>query len=231
MSSGCTLIVAAASDLAPVEKSLAKSVANCTLRWTFGSSGMLSQHIRQGAEYDVFLSANERFVEDLLKSGAVERTSKIVYSQGRIGLWSGKRIAFADLEKVRHLAIANPAHAPYGQAAKEALVAQGLWEAVRSRTVYGENVRQALRFAETGNADAAIVAWSLIHDKGGQLLPVEWHRPILQSAAIPVRSRNQEAGRRLLSYLISPAGQALLARHGFFPAATAPQKRSASPAR
>ena len=158
------MIVAAASDLAPLEKPLSASVPGCTIRYSFGSSGMLSQQIRHGADYDLFLSANERFVDELVSAGAVEPGSKVVYAHGRIGLWSAKNLAFSALAEVRNLSIANPDHAPYGQAAKEALIHERIWDRVRPRTVYGENVRQALQFAETGNADAAIVAWSLVKD-------------------------------------------------------------------
>jgi molybdate transport system substrate-binding protein len=192
---------------------------------------MLAQQILHGAEIDVFLSANERYIDELARVGAVDSTSKVVYAQGRIALWSAKKLTFKDLRTVRHLAIANPEHAPYGQAAKEALVSRGIWEAVRNRAVYGENVRQALQFAQTGNADAAVVAWSLVKDKGGELLPLEWHKPILQTAAIPVRSGNKDAARRLLTFLLSPQGQKLLVQHGFSPAPTIPQTRPASPAR
>src|SRR5215217_7418567 len=69
---GCTLIVAAASDLAPLEKSLASGVPGCALRYTFGSSGMLAQQIRHGADYDLFMSANERYIDELVSAGAVE---------------------------------------------------------------------------------------------------------------------------------------------------------------
>lgn len=224
---GCTLIVAAASDLMPLEKRLV--LPGCRVRYTFGSSGMLAQQIRHGAEFDLYLSANEHYVDELIRAGGAHASSKVVYAQGRIGLWSAKNLALSDLPSLRALAMANPAHAPYGQAAKEALEQQGLWSRVANRMVFGENVRQALRFAETGNADAAIVAWSLVKDKGGQLLPAEWHKPILQTAAIPVRSRNREAAQKLLTFLLSPAGQRVLAQSGFFPAPTAPQSRSASP--
>ena len=192
---------------------------------------MLSQQIRQGAEYDVFLSANERFVDQLVVARSVEPGSKVVYAQGQLGLWSKQKLAFEDIARVRNLAIANPEHAPYGLAAKEALIHRGLWEQVRSRTVYGENVRQALQYAQTGNADAALIAWSLVKDKGGRLVPSGWHRPIIQTAAIPKRSRNKEAARKLLSFLLSAEGRNVLALAGFLAPPLTPQSRPASPGR
>jgi molybdate transport system substrate-binding protein len=225
------LLVGAASDLAPLEVSLSRALPGCTIRFSFGSSGMLSQQIQHGADFDVFLSASERYIDELVRTRAVDPDSKLLYAQGRIAWWSAKNLKFEDVRKVRNLSIANPDHAPYGQAAKEALVSQGIWEGIRSRTVYGENVRQALQFAQTGNADGALVAWSLVKDKGGSLLPAEWHKPITQSAAIPVRSRNKEAAKKLLMFLLSPEGRKILAQSGFFPAPTTLQSRPASPAR
>lgn len=224
-------MVAAASDLAPLESRLPKAVPGCTIRFTFGSSGMLAQQIRHGAEFDVFLSANERFVDELVRDRAVDAISKVSYAEGRIGLWSKKRMNFAGLSQARAIAIANPGHAPYGQAAKEALEHEGVWNRVRQHIVYGENVRHALQYARTGNADAAIVAWSLVKDDGGQLLPAEWHKPIRQTAAIPVRSRNPEAAKRFLTFLLSSDGRKILGQAGFSPAPTTPQTQSASPAR
>ena len=225
------MLVGAASDLAPLEQPLRGAIEGCSIRYTFGSSGMLAQQIRHGAEFDVFLSASERYVDELARTKSLEPGSKVLYAQGRIGLWSGKKLKFTELTSVRNLSIANPEHAPYGQAAKEALVNQGLWERIRTRVVYGQNVRQALQFAETGNADAAIVAWSLVKGKGGLLLPAQWHAPILQSGAIPARSRNKDAARKLLTFLLSPAGQKLLALNGFYPAPPIARTRPAFPVR
>lgn len=231
VSFGCTLLVAAASDLMPLEKSLASSIPPCSIRFTFGSSGHLAEQIRHGADFDMYLAANERFVDGLIRDGAALGSSKVVYATGRLGLYSKRQIQWSNLAGVKTLAIANPQHAPYGAAAKEALVHEKLWEPMKNRIVLGENVRQAFRFAETGNADAAIVAWSLVADRGGRLVPQEWHAPILQSGAIPKRTRNPEAAARLLRFLASIDGQKLLARYGFWPAPQVPQSQHASPAR
>ena len=93
-----------------------------------------------------------------------------------------KNLAFSALAEVRNLSIANPDHAPYGQAAKEALIHERIWDRFGLGRLWRERP-PSLQFAETGNADAAIVAWSLVKDKGGQFLPAEWHNPIRQSAA------------------------------------------------
>jgi molybdate transport system substrate-binding protein len=228
---GCSLIVAAASDLLPLEKPLASSIPPCAIRFTFGASGMLAEQIRHGADYDVFLAANQRYIDDLISSGSVDPSSKTLYAVGRLGLYSNKSIQWNSLGSVRTLAIANPQHAPYGLAAKQALEHQKLWEGLQKKMVYGENVRQAFSFAETGNADAAIVAWSLVKDRGAFLIPSEWHAPIIQSGAIPKRSRNPEGAKKLLRFLLSAEGQKLLAQHGLSPVPSSLQTPPASPAR
>jgi molybdate transport system substrate-binding protein len=216
------LLVAAAADLAAVQEPLARGFERITgekLRFTLGASGMLTQQIEQGAPYDVFLSANEAFVSDLARSGRLERDSVRVYAYGRLGLWSknGSVKTLADLRnpRVLHLAIANPAHAPYGVAAREMLEGLGLWKELQPKVVYGENVRQALQFAESGNADAVITAWSLLFDRGGILLPDSSHALIKQAGGVIAGRPYTAAARRFLDYLASPEGRRILTTHGF----------------
>ena len=181
------LIVAAASDLAPLRASLTggfQRLTGQTLRFTIGSSGELARQIRSGAPYDVFLSANEQYVKDLSASGFLDPASLTVYAHGRLAIWSktGEYRTLGDLLKptALHVAIANPKFAPYGVAARQVLENRGLWKQVERKIVYGENIRETLQYAESGNADVALVAWSLVHDKGGILLPAAWHAPISQ---------------------------------------------------
>ena len=113
-----------------------------------------------------------------------------------------------------HLALPNPAHAPYGAAAREMLRAAGPWQKLEPRVVYGENVQQTLQFAESGNADACITAWSLVRAKGAIQLPAADHAPIRQVGAVVARSTRTEEAARVLRFLTSPEGRALLASHG-----------------
>jgi molybdate transport system substrate-binding protein len=215
------LLVAAAADLAGVEQPLRQAFTRATgvrVRFILGSSGMLARQIEQGAPYDAFLSANERFVGELAKAGRLEPDSVRTYAFGRLGLWS-RNAEVKRLEQLRearflHLAIANPAHAPYGAAARELLEKAGLWQALQPKVVYGENVREALQFAESGNADAAITAWSLVYDRGGILLPDTGHAPIRQTAGVVAGSPNAAAARRFLEFLASEEGRRILAAHG-----------------
>ena len=216
------LLVAAAADLARTEPDLAGSFAKPAgfrVRFSFGASGMLAQQIRNGAPFDVYLSANEQFVRDLAASGALLPQSVQVYAQGRLGLWSRSgnirspgQLAEAN---VRHVAIANPLHAPYGLAAQQWLKKLDLWESLAGKLVYGENVQQALQYAETGNAEAVITAWSLVYDRGAILLPAEGHAPIRQVGAVVKGTRHPEAAAAFLKFLTGPAGRAILRRHGF----------------
>jgi molybdate transport system substrate-binding protein len=204
------LIVAAASDLAPLAPKLERAYKE-KIRFTLASSGSLKQQIENGAPFDVFLSANEQYVKDLAAAGLVSDVT--IYAIGRIALWSpdGSVTSLADLKKksVTHLAIPNPQHAPYGVAARQALESQGVWKEVEPKIVYGENVRQALQFAESGNVEAVITSWTLLIGKG-TLLPAEWHSPIRQTGAIVKSSTQEDAARRFLKFLVSPEAQKIL---------------------
>ena len=208
------LLIAAASDLAPLAPKLQQAYKE-KIRFTLASSGSLKQQIENGAPFDVFLSANEQYVRDL--GGLVSDAT--VYAIGRIALWSpnGSVASLADLKKtsIIHLSIPNPQFAPYGVAAKQALESQGLWKDVEPKIVYGENVRQALQFAESGNAEAVITSWTLLHGKG-TLLPAEWHSPIRQTAAIVKSTKQPEAARHFLKFLLSPEAQTILKDGGLW---------------
>jgi molybdate transport system substrate-binding protein len=213
----CEILVAAASDLAPLEPELKKVLPECRFRFSFGSSGALARQIEAGADFDVYLAASRSFVDQLVRGGNADSAQVVPYARGRIALWSRSGLKWQDLRRADRIAIANPALAPYGLAAKQALQKQGLWEAVRRKIVFGENIRQAWQFAETGNVDAGIVSWSLVYQKGGQLLPESWHAPIEQTGVIPKRSAHPADARRFLDALVSAAGQKMLSSHGLEP--------------
>ncbi len=232
------LLIAAAADLAPLEKTLTDSfraAANVSARFVLGSSGMLARQIEQGAPYDAYLSANEEFVRRLVESGHLDPKSVRIYAYGRLGMWS-KKGNIRSLEGlldagVRHISIANPAHAPYGMAAREALTREGLWEKIRPKLIYGENVRQAFQLAESGNADAVITSWTLLFDKGGIILPESWHSPIRQAGGVVISSGNRDAALRFLEFLTGEEGKKLLERQGLTaptPSGATGRKRPAS---
>jgi molybdate transport system substrate-binding protein len=224
------LLVAAAADLAVAftevgaafEKASGQKVA-----FTFGSTGLLARQIEEGAPFRVFAAADASFVDAAVAKGACLGETKAFYARGRLVLFTPKGTrppsSLADLADARfgRIAIANPEHAPYGVAAREALERAGVLERVAGKLVYGENVRQALQFASSGNADVAIVALSLAASAGGELVPVDpaLHRPIDQAIVVcrgPGPDASLEAGaRRFAAFVASSEARSILARHGF----------------
>lgn len=191
----------------------------------FGSSGMLAQQIEQGAPFDVFLSADEQFVTRLVRGGHIRPESVRAYATGRLAVVvrRGLGITAPVLEdlvrpEVRRVAIANPEHAPYGRAARQALEQSGLWTQVQPRLVLGENISQTLQFVQTENADAGLVAVALLPGTSlpWTLVDQRLHAPLRQVAGITSGSRAAGA-REFLEFVLSAQGQAVLARYGFEP--------------
>ncbi len=217
------LSIAAASDLAGVSKALAEAFekqqgGKVKVRFTLGSSGILARQIENGAPFDVFLSANERYVVDLARAGRIEGFTARAYASGVVGLWSldGKITSLEALTKARTIALANPAHAPYGVAAKEALEKLDLWTRLKPKIVFGENVRQALQYAESGNADAVVTAWPLLIGKPGAIrIPASLHQPIRQIGGIVKGSRQSQQAEAFLQFLTKGGGAAILESGGF----------------
>lgn len=221
---GAEILVAAASDLASVEQGLGTAFEKATgdrLRFVLHSSGMLARQIQNGAPYDVYLSANEQYVKELVSSGDLVAGTVRLYALGRLGLWSKdgsvRRVEDLLSPEVLYVAIANPGHAPYGVAARRALESRGLWKSLKPKVVFAENVRQTFQYGDSGNADAIITSWTLVFDKGGVMLPAEWHAPIRQAGGVLKRSGQPEAARRFLEFLAGEQGQAVLVEHGLFP--------------
>ncbi|MBV9267689.1 MAG: molybdate ABC transporter substrate-binding protein [Acidobacteriaceae bacterium] len=221
--SAAELTVAAAADLSPVEAELASSFRNSNpgiqIRWVTSASAILTQQIENGAPYDVFLSANAQFIDQLAAARKIEPSSVVWYATGRVGLlWrDGKHHDPKDLGSnwVRTIALPNPKLAPYGVAAEQAIRHLGIWDFVRQKIVYGENVRQTLQLFESGNADAVLTSASLLAGRPAEVLPADWHSPIAQKAGVVVGSANHDAAEQFVRYLLSPAAQAVFARHGF----------------
>lgn len=214
------MTIAAASDLSPLEAEFRKGFPLADLTFSFAASGVLARQIEAGAPFDVYLSASEEFMNQVVKKGKVEKEAVQVYAIGRIGLWakSGVIRTVQDLDQpgVRVIAVANPQLAPYGAAALAALQKTGLLPKLQQKLVYGENIRQAQQFAETGNADVGILSWSLIYNKGGFLIPDDLHPAIRQMAA-PVRRKgsDRKLAESFVQFLLSETGRSIFATHGF----------------
>jgi molybdate transport system substrate-binding protein len=224
--------VAAASDLTYAMNEIAanfEKATGCTVRLSLGSSGNFLTQIENGAPFDVFFSADLAYPEKLEAEGLAAPGSAYVYAIGKIALWTrndsrvdvGRGLAALREPSVRKIAIANPEHAPYGRAAEQALRQSGVYEAVKDRLVLGENISQAAEFVESGNADAGILALSLVvspamKDKGRAWnIPEKFYTPIEQGAVVLRAAANPQGAREFLDYIKMPATAALLERYGF----------------
>lgn len=225
--------IAAASDLnatLPEVASLFRRATGKSVKLTFGSSGNFAQQIRNGAPFEVFLSADEGYVRMLAAAGKTEDDGAL-YAIGRIGLFqargSGIRAdsQLVDLAaglrdgRLRKFAIANPEHAPYGRAAREALQHAGLWRTIEPRLVLGENVAQATQFATSGSAQGGIIPLSLaltpqVKAAGSfAIIAADWHRPLRQRAVV-LKGAGATA-RAFYAFVQSPQARGVFRRHGF----------------
>jgi molybdate transport system substrate-binding protein len=229
---GQSVAVAAASDLQFAMPALVAQFEQETghaVKVTFGSSGNFFTQIQNGAPFDVFLSADVSYPRQLESAGLVDRGSVYTYATGRIVLWVRKDAALDETRglamladaRVKRVAIANPAHAPYGRAAVAAMEHAGVYGVVRDKLVFGENVSQAAQFAQSGNADAAIVALSLalapaMKDAGRFVdIPPGFYPPIEQGAAVLRSSTEKAIAARFVAYLKRPSALAILESNGF----------------
>jgi molybdate transport system substrate-binding protein len=223
------LLVSAASNLILAFEELGARYEQETgtpVTFNFAASGQLAHQIDQGAPVDLFAAANVAYVEDLAAKGRILPDSVQIYARGRLTLWTRADSAITvktiqDLlePEIRRVAIANPEHAPYGVAARQALQTAGVWNAVQPRLVLGENVRQTLQFAETGDVDVAIVPLSLSVTSDGRwvLVPEDLHAPIDQALGIVADSPRQAQARDFAAFIAGPEGSTILRKYGFVP--------------
>jgi molybdate transport system substrate-binding protein len=230
-----SITVLAASDLTPAFEELGRDFERQTgvrVVFSFGSTGNLAKQIENGAPADLFAAANVSFVDDLERKGFVVPGTKALYARGRLTLYAapGGRHTFERLEdlarpEVERFAIANPDHAPYGAAARNALEKLGLWEKLRGKCVFGEDVRTAYQFAETGNVDAGVVALSLSVRGRGRwvLVPEELHKPLDQALAVVKSTKHEQQARAFAAYINGPQGRPIMRKYGFILPGEAPQ--------
>jgi len=236
---GPTVSIAAASDLVfclealhaaflQIENPRSKIENPTALTVSTGSSGNFFAQIKNGAPFDVFLSADLHYPRELAAAGAADGRSITLYAIGRIVLWTVRPdLDPADLAavvrspSVRKFAIANPAHAPYGRAAQQALEKGNLWTAAQPKLVLGENISQTAQFVQTGNADAGIVALSLVlapvlAGTGRWVeIPPSAYASLEQAAVLTTRGAANPAAARYLAFLRTPAARAIFDRFGF----------------
>lgn len=224
--------IAAASDLVfcleALHAEFRREYPDTRLQVSTGSSGNFFAQIRQGAPYDVFLSADLRYPRELIAAGAAESSSLTLYAIGRLVLWTTQpgldAVELATVvrdARVRRFAIANPTHAPYGRAACEALERAGAWREAQPKLVFGDNIAQTAQFVQKGGAEAGLVALSLVLAPNLQgvgrwvEVPEDWHSPLEQGAVLTIRGAGNPAARAYLEFLRSPAARQIFHRYGF----------------
>lgn len=231
-----TLRVAAAADLQFAMSDLAaqfEKKSGTKVAISYGSSGNFRAQIENGAPFDLFFSADTQYPQQLVTAGAADGQTLVMYAQGHLVLWApaGENLHLAERgfealkdSRVQKIAIANPEHAPYGRAAVAALQKTGMYEALKSKLVYGENISQAAQFAQSGSAQVGIIALSLTFAesmKGGERweIPGEFYSPIQQAAVMIKSSANQVAAKAFLEFVKSDEGQKILSSYGLAPPA------------
>lgn len=229
------ITVAAASDLKfaldEVMAEFHRSNSNVRVQASYASSGNLYAQITQRAPYDLFLSADITYPERLIEAGHAMGASKFTYAIGHLVVWARNDSAVDPKESgasalkhpaVRKIAIANPEHAPYGRAAVAALRHLSLYEELKGKLVYGENIAQTAQFVDTGAADIGIIALSLavapaMKGRGRYWeVPLDAYPPLEQGGVILSSTRDLKSAQRFREFILSDRGKAILQRYGFF---------------
>ncbi len=226
------ITVAAAADLQFAMQDIAtrfQKETGKTIKVIYGSSGNFFQQIQNGAPFDVFFSANLDYPKKLEAAGLIEKDTYYQYASGKIVLWvlnESKLDLNLGLKTLldpaaKKIAIANPQHAPYGQAAVAAMQKENIYDKVSDKLVLGENISQTASFVVSGSADVGIIALSLalspnMKDHGRYVeIPAADYPPIQQACVVMKSSKNKDVARQFLAFLRTPAISDLLKGYGF----------------
>jgi molybdate transport system substrate-binding protein len=198
-----------------------------TLVTSFGATGQFYAQIKNGAPYEVFLSADDTTAQKLEAEGDTVKGSRFTYAVGTLALWSAK-VGYVDASgnvlsdtSYRHLSIANPKTAPYGLAATQLLAKLGLTDKVKDKIVEGQSITQAYQFVSTGNAELGFVALSQVYKDGkvtsgsAWIVPSDLHDPIKQDAVILNKGKDNPAAKALVDYLKGPKAAAVIKSYGY----------------
>lgn len=231
--SGQEITVASAADMSAALPQIVDAYTKKTgqvVKLSFGSSGNLTNQIRNGAPFDVFFSADEQYPQQLITEGLAAKDTLYRYAVGRLVVWIPSDSTL-DLSKlgiqalldpsVKKISIANPATAPYGRTAEAALRHFGICDQVSGRLVVGENVSQAVQFVESGNAQAGLIALShalapAMKDKGRYwAVPLDAYPTLNQAAVVLSRSKHPDAARKFLDFVRTTEATSVLKSYGF----------------
>ncbi|UCO99394.1 molybdate ABC transporter substrate-binding protein [Metapseudomonas lalkuanensis] len=222
--------VAVAANFAAPIRAIAKDFEKDTghkLIAAYGATGQFYTQIKNGAPFEVFLSADDTTPAKLEKEGDAAPGSRFTYAIGTLVLWSaqdGYVDAQGDVLKngqYKHLSIANPNAAPYGLAATQVLDKLGLTATVKPKLVEGQNITQALQFVSSGNAELGFVALSQVYKDGkitsgsAWIVPADMHEPIRQDALILKKGESNPAAKALVDYLKGPKAAEVIKSYGY----------------
>jgi molybdate transport system substrate-binding protein len=221
------ITVAAAANLTEVAQAIGSEFEAQTkihVVFSFGSTAVLTSQIENSAPFDVFMAADAEHADKLDHEGLLAKDSDAVYAVGVLALWipPGSEAHVKQLEDlksqdVRVIAVANPKLAPYGAAAVETLQHAGIWDQVKAKIVYAENISMAKQYGTSKNADAVFTAYSLVLKEGGKVIQVDeaLHQPIVQKMGIVARSQHMDDARKFTRFVLNGGGREVLARYGY----------------
>ncbi|RSK26249.1 molybdate ABC transporter substrate-binding protein [Bacillus sp. HMF5848] len=223
------LVSAAASltdALLELEKTFESTYTSVDISYNFGGSGTLAQQILQGAPTDVFLSANQNWMDTLEAEEHILPETRINFTGNKIVLIAQKEKSydinsFEDINQspIGQISIGNPDSVPAGKYAKESLVSIGKWEQLQEKVVLAKDVRQVLAYVQSGNTDLGFVYSSdaSISERVEILAEAnsDWHTPIVYPAAVIADSDNAEAAKLFVQFLQTDAAKDILAQYGF----------------
>lgn len=226
------IIIAAASDLNFAFKEIVSEYERSTgnhVKLSLGSSGNFYSQIKNGAPFDLYFSADVGYPRKLEEAGLTVPGSLYRYAIGRVVLWTGATTGI-DVSKglevlndpvIKKVAIANPKHAPYGRAAVAAMEHYKIYDTVKDRLVFGENVSQAAQFIQSGACDIGIVALSLAVAPAMKAAGIYWEipqetHPTLEQGAVMLKTpRHREAAGQFMKFIQSDQGREIMTRYGF----------------
>ena len=227
-----TLKVAAAANLRyileEIKVNYEKLNPKARVILTIGSSGTLYQQIINGASYDVFMAADKIFPEKLKAQGAIIGEVK-TYAYGKLALWSNsidvKSMNILLSESVKHIAVAKPELAPYGDRAIQCLKYYRLYDQVKDKLVFADNISQAAQFAQTGNAEVGFVALALVKSpemKGSYIIPdPKSYKPVEQTMVLVKGFQYNPGAAKFMKFIMSPACKPIFEKYGYIVPSTA----------
>lgn len=221
------LNVAAASDLQSAFSEIGQGFEKkygIKVIFNFESTGLLVRQIENGAPVDIFASASIKYLNSLDEKKLLVHDSVQRFARGKLALvYKNKNLNMQKSEEllkrdIKNIAVANPKHAPYGEAARQFLKNKELWPTIQDKLIYGNNVRDTLGFVKTGNAEAGLVALSLVindNDVSYILLDENYYSPVEQGVAIVKKTKFRPEAEKFIDYLNSEEAQNILQKYGY----------------